>query len=382
MKITDVKVYPIQSELEQPFAFSQGWVTHRGATIVQVLTDEGLVGWGEALCMGLQSPVIAAATVRSTLGPLVIGEDPTNVEVLWHRMYNHVRDYGPKGAVVGAISAIDIALWDITAQSLGVPVYKLLGGKFRDRVQAYATGFYRVDIGSKSEHARLVAEAERHRANGFQAMKVKVGFGVQDDITLMRSIRQAVGDEVTLMMDGNHAYGVIDAVRLGLGVEDLSIRWFEEPVAPEHVDGYREVRAKLNIPIAGGEAEYTVYGFRNLVGGRAVDVVQPDVCHAGGFTACRHIAALAQAYGVQVNPHVWGSSIGQMASLHLIAALPIANHALTAPEPIFEYDTSSHPFRTQLIENPIEQKDGWITVPDTPGLGVRVNLEVLERYRV
>lgn len=381
MKIADIRVWALASDLAEPFAFSQGWVRRRGATIVEVVTDAGLSGWGEALCQGLQPPEITAATVRSALRPLLIGADASRPEVLWHRMYNQSRDYGLKGAVIGAISAVDIALWDLLGKSLNRPVHALLGGAFRERVQAYATGFYRRQ--GRGEARRLADEAQRHYASGFRAMKIKLGFGVDDDLAVMREVRAALaGAPVTLMIDTNHAYGVADAIRLGRALEDCALRWYEEPVAQEDLAGYREVRQAVGCPVAGGENEFTLFGFRDLIGARAVDVVQPDIAAAGGFTACRHIAALAHAHGVAVNPHVWGSAIGQAASLHLIAALPVAHPSLFASEPILEYDQSSHPFRRELVACPLEHADGWVAVPDGPGLGVEVNREVLAKYAV
>ena len=380
MKIIDVKSYPLRTRLEQPFAFSQGWVTYRSATIVEVVTDEGMSGWGEALCMGLQPPEVAASVVDFALKPLLLGADPSDLEPLWHRMYNHTRDYGMKGAVVGGISAVDIALWDIAGKTLGVPVCKLLGGTFRSRVEAYATGFYRT-VG-QGEAERLAKEAENHAMSGFKTMKIKVGFGLEDDIAVVRAVRGAVGEGITLMIDANHGYGVNDAIRLGRALEGVGLRWFEEPVAPEDVAGYRTVRDALGVAVAGGEGEYTLFGFRDLISRGAVDIAQPDLCHVGGFTAGKHILALAHAFGVQVNPHVWGSAIGQAASLQFVASVPISNPSLYAKEPIFEYDCSAHPFRSQLVKNPLQQKDGFIDVPMDPGLGVDVDRTVLERYRV
>ncbi|MDH5286920.1 MAG: mandelate racemase/muconate lactonizing enzyme family protein [Betaproteobacteria bacterium] len=381
MKIADIRAWALSSDLAEPFAFSQGWVRRRAATIVEVVTDEGLSGWGEALCQGLQPPEIAAATVRSALRPMLIGADASRPEVLWHRMYNQSRDYGLKGAVIGAIGAVDIALWDLLGKSLGRPVHALLGGAFRERVQAYATGFYRVR--GRGEGRRLAEEAQRHLAAGFRAMKVKLGFGVDDDLAVMREVRAALaGEPVTLMIDTNHAYGVADAIRLGRALEDCALRWYEEPVAQEDLAGYREVRNAVGCPIAGGENEFTLFGFRELIGARAVDVVQPDIAAAGGFTACRHIAALAHAHGVAVNPHVWGSAIGQAASLHLIAALPVAHPSLFADEPILEYDQSSHPFRRELVARPLAHESGWVAIPNEPGLGIEVNREVLAKYAV
>lgn len=381
MRIARVQVHVLKSPLAQPFAFSQGWVRQRSATLVEVTTDDGLTGWGEAFAQGLEPPEIAATAIEVALAPLVIGEDPRAAEVLWHRMYHATRDYGRKGSVIAAISAIDIALWDIAGKAFGVPVHVLLGGAFRADVEAYATGFYR--ISGKGEAPRLAEEALAHHAAGFRHMKVKLGYGVEDDIVVMRAIGAAIqGKGVRLMIDTNHAYGVADAIRLGRALEDFDLRWYEEPVVPEDIAGYREVRSRLSMPIAGGENEHTLYGFRELLGARAVDIAQPDIGSAGGFTACRHIATLAQSHGIQVNPHVWGSAVAQAASLQLIAALPVANHSIHAEPPILEYDRSSHPFRRDLIASPIEQgADGRVAIPTKPGLGIEIRRDTLERYK-
>jgi len=379
MKVTQVRAHVLRSKLEQPFSFSQGWVSSRGATLVEVQTDDGITGWGEALCQGLQPPEIAAAAINHALKDLVVGQDPLQPEVLWHRMYHYTRDYGQKGAVVGAISAIDIALWDICGKARNTPVAKLLGGMFRTRVEAYATGFYRVK--GKGDAPRLAQEAEGHVAKGFRALKIKLGFGIEDDLAVMRSLRDvAKGKEV--MIDTNHAYGVAEAIRLGRELEEMGwrLRWYEEPVVQEDLDGYAEVRRALATPIAGGENEYTGFGFKQLFAQRCLDVAQPDICIAGGFTGCRHIVALAHAHGVQVNPHVWASAVGQAASLQLIAAIPVANHALFPSDILLEFDTSSHPFRNELTSHPLQQKDGWVEIPQRPGLGITVNRTVLEKY--
>ncbi|MGA7971186.1 MAG: mandelate racemase/muconate lactonizing enzyme family protein [Pseudolabrys sp.] len=380
MKITDIAIHVLKTPLTEPFAFSQGWVRQRAATLVEVTTDEGISGWGEAFAQGLEPPEIAATVIDKALRPLVMGADPRDTEVLWHRMYHMTRDYGRKGSVIAGISAIDMALWDIAGKFYNAPVYQLLGGAFRTRVQPYATGFYRIQ--GQGEGKRLAEEALRHFEAGFSLMKVKLGYGVDDDIACMREIGRAIeGKPITLMVDTNHAYGRAEALRLGRALEDYDLRWYEEPVAPEDIEGYVEMRRKLSMPIAGGENEHTLYGFRALLGAGAVDVAQPDIGSCGGITAARHIMALAQSHGVQVNPHVWGSAIAQAASLQVIAAVPIAHHSLYAQEPVLEYDRSSHPFRQQLISEPIQQVDGWITIPSKPGLGVEVDRAVLERYR-
>ncbi|MEZ5739917.1 MAG: mandelate racemase/muconate lactonizing enzyme family protein [Burkholderiaceae bacterium] len=381
MKITDLRVHVLQSPLTEPFAFSQGWVKQRSATLVEVITDEGLTGWGEAFAQGLEPPQIAATVIESALKPLVLGANPLDTEVLWFRLYNQSRDYGRKGSVISAISAIDIALWDIAGQAHGVPVASLLGGAFRTQVQPYATGFYRVS--GQGEAGRLADEACRHRAAGFTRMKVKLGYGVDDDLLVMQAVQRAIdGQGVRLMIDTNHAYGRAEALRLGRALADYDLVWYEEPVVPEDVQGYAEMRARLTMPIAGGENEHTLYGYRDLLSQGGLDIAQPDLGSCGGLTAGRHIVTLAQSFGVQVNPHVWGSAVAQAASLQLIAALPVAHHSLFAQQPLLEYDQSAHPFRRDLVAAPIEMVDGMVAIPDRPGLGLEIRRDVLARYRI
>jgi D-galactarolactone cycloisomerase len=379
MKITELKVHVLRSPLDEPFAFSQGWVRQRSATLVEVRTDDGRVGWGEAFAQGLEPPQIAAATIEHALAPLVTGRDPLDTEVLWHRMYHHTRDYGRKGSVVAAISAVDTALWDIAGKFHGLPIHKLLGGAFRTRIQPYATGFYRIE--GQGEAARLADEALRHFDAGFTLMKVKLGYGVEDDIACMNAIGRALqGKPVRLMVDTNHAYGRAEALRLGRALADFDLRWYEEPVVPEDRQGYAEMRRQLPMPIAGGENEHTLFGFGELLGAGCVDVAQPDIGSCGGLTAGRHIAALAQAHGVMVNPHVWGSAVAQAAAVQYLAVLPVAHHSLFATQPVLEYDRSAHPFRQQLVTRPLQMLDGWVDVPDAPGLGIEVDRQVLQRF--
>ena len=381
MKITAIRTHILKSPLAQPFAFSQGWVPTRSATLVEIITDGGPVGWGEAFAQGMEAPEIAAAAIEHALAPLLVGQDPLDIEVLWHRMYHRTRDFGRKGSVIAAISGIDIALWDLAGKHYGVPISRLLGGAFRSTVQPYATGFYRVE--GQGEAKRLAEEAQQHYDAGFRAMKIKLGFGVDDDIAVMRAIGRAVeGKDVTLMVDSNHAYGRVEALRLGYVLDEYDMRWYEEPVAPEDIDGYAELRSKLRTPIAGGENEHTLYGFGELMRRRAIDIAQPDIGSCGGVTALRHIAVLGQAQGIEINPHVWGSAVAQAASLQVLAALPVTHHSLFAREPILEYDRSSHPFRRELVTEPMSLTDGVVRIPDGPGLGIELVPEALERYRV
>lgn len=380
MKIDRIDVHVLKSPLETPFAFSQGWVHQRSATLVEIGTDDGLTGWGEAFCQGLEPPEIAAAAIERCFAPMLIGQNPLDIERLWFSMYNRSRDFGRKGAVMAAISAIDIALWDLAGKYYGQPVHQLMGGAFRRKVEPYATGFYRTR--GQGEQERLAEEAVRHSENGFRFMKVKLGFGVSDDVAVMEAIRTSLGSrDATLMVDTNHAYGRTEAAYLGDAMAAMGLRWYEEPLVPEDLKGYAALRKRLPMAIAGGENEHGLYGFRALFEAEAVDVAQPDVGSCGGLTAARHITVLAQAHGVEVNPHVWGSAVAQAASLHLLASLPDAHHSLFARQPILEYDQSDHPFRRELTTTPLEMHGGWVTVPEAPGLGIEIRRDILQRFR-
>ena len=378
--IKDIIVHIIKSKLEIPFAFTQGWVNQRSATLVEIQTCDGLIGWGEAFCQGLEPPEISATVIDVALKPLLLNQSPLDIEVLWHKMYNMTRDYGRKGSVISAISAIDIALWDIAGQFYNQPIYQLLGGAFRKKIKPYATGFYRIK--GKGEAKRLSDEAITHYENGFDHMKVKLGFGLQDDIECMKSINEILeGKNVTLMIDTNHAYGRSEALYLGHALKEYNLRWYEEPVVPEDISGYAELRSKLKMPIAGGENEHTLFGYRSLFENDAVDIAQPDIGSCGGITSAKHIIALAHSFGVEVNPHVWGSAIAQAASIQVIAAIPTTHHSIFAKSPILEYDQSSHPFRRDLLNKPIELEDGFVNVSSKPGLGIDVKISTIKKYK-
>ena len=381
IKIIDVTVHVIKSKLDKPFAFSQGWVNERSATLIEIKTNEGIVGWGEAFCQGLEPPEISAAVIENALKPILLEQCPLNIEVLWHKMYSTTRDYGRKGSVISAISAVDIALWDIAGKYYNEPIHQLLGGAFRNKIKPYATGFYRLK--GKGEANRLAEEALSHYENGFDHMKVKLGFGIEDDLKCMESIYSVLKNKnVTLMIDTNHAYGRSEALLLGKQLEDYRLRWYEEPVVPEDINGYSELKSKLNIPIAGGENEHTLFGFKSLFESNAVDIAQPDIGSCGGITGAKQIINLAHSFGVEVNPHVWGSAIAQAASIQVIASIPVTHFSIFPREPILEYDQSSHPFRRELLTSPIELVNGMINVPKGKGLGIDINLNTIKKYKI
>ena len=377
MKIREVRSYVLKHPLPEAeiFGSSKGWHTVRQALLVEILTDEGLSGFGEAY--GPPGP--SRALVDELYVPRLLGRDPLEHAVIWEDLYNTFRDYGRKGWPVAAISAIDIALWDLKGKALGQPVARLLGGPFRTQIRAYATGLYRHRV--EDNAGALAHEAEAYAAEGFRAMKMKVGFGLDEDVRNVRAVRTAIGPDRDLAMDANHAYDAGQAIRLARKVEACDLAWFEEPVVPEDVDGYCQVKTAAGMPIAGGESEYARWGFRDLCVRRAVDILQPDLCGCGGFTEAWRIAALASAHGLTVFPHVWGTAVGLFASLQLAAALPPNPPAMLPGELLFELDRTPNPLRDTLAQSPLKRAGDILELPGGPGLGLEIDRRVLERYR-
>jgi D-galactarolactone cycloisomerase len=375
VKIRDIKTYQLDTELAEPFAYSQAWYERRGALLVEIVGEDGLSGWGEAF-----GPPVLTAPIVEFYKTLLVSGDAFATELHWQNLYNRLRDHGQKGLAIEALSAIDIALWDLKARSLGLPVHRLMGGPLRSRVQAYATGFYRKRGGDPVSY--LIDEAQRRTDAGFTAIKLKLGFGIDEDISLCQSIRRAVGEAMTIMVDANHAYDAVAAIRLGRHIEELGIFWFEEPVPPEDLQGYREIKSALRIPIAGGEAEFTRWGFRPILADRALDILQPDVCAAGGLSECKKIADMANAFGIRVNPHVWGTGVALAASLQLLAILPDNPPSLNPIPPLLEFDQSEHPMRMAILTEPISHQAGWVEVPRGPGLGIEIDRAAISKFLV
>ncbi len=374
-RIRALRTHVLEAPLKEPFAYSQAWYDRRGAMLVEITTEDGVTGWGEAY-----GPARLTAPVAAFYGELLVGRDAMATEAIWQDLYNRLRDHGQKGLAIEALSAVDIALWDIRGRVLGEPVHRLLGGPIRDRVTAYATGLYRR---RRDDHERyLREEAAGYAAEGFRAMKLKTGFGVAHDIAMTKAVRAEIGAGIGLMVDANHAYDATAAIRYGRAVEHLDIGWFEEPVPPEDLAGYREVRRALSIPIAGGEAEFTRFGMRALMAEpRAVDILQPDIAAAGGISECRKISDMAAAFGLRCNPHVWGTGVALAAALQWLAVIPHNPPGLFPEEPLLEFDRSEHPLRQAVLTQPIEHMGGVVAVPTGPGLGIEVDRTALDRFR-
>lgn len=387
MKITKITSHVLQYDLPELLGYSQQYYSKRSAHLVEVETDEGITGWGE--CFGPGNVAIAnRVIVEKMIQPLILGDDPLGRDVIWHKVYNQLRDHGQKGMPLQCLSGVDIALWDIAGKVAGLPLSKLLGGNFRDTIAVYGYGMMLRPEPTVELAARFEDEATMIRDMGFAATKMKVGFGPKDDIVLAKAVRKGVGDDFRFMVDANHCYTTSDAFYVGRALGDLDAYWFEEPVAPEDLDGYRELRAGLTVNISGGEAEFNRWGWRGLLESRGLDIAQPEVCALGGVTEYLRVLALCHAHFTPVINHVWGSAIAVATNLHLLAAMPTLPGGLHPWEPMLEFDTTDNKFRDELlteplsIQNQIKTNGGSVSIPTGPGLGVEPDRDFIRHYEI
>ena len=337
--------------------------------IVVLTTDDGLIGYGEAKAP--VAPQVTKQIIDLLLAEIVLGADPRDVTVLWERMYAGMRVRGHRaGFYLEAISGVDIALWDLAGKASGMPIYQLLGGSFRESVRVYASGLPALDANAPEEqHQQLAAEAREFKKEGYTGLKMALGKGIPGDLKSIRSVREAVGDEFIIYADAAGAYDTAQAMRLGRELEELGVAWFEMPIFPEDIDGYAELARELTIPIA-LDSLTSRYETAEFIRRRALDVVQPDVCRAGGITECRRIAELADAFGLAFAPHISiGSAIHFVASSHLASAMP---NTITS-----EYWIGKNPIGNSILEEPFVMKDGYMRTPSGPGLGVKINRKAL-----
>jgi L-alanine-DL-glutamate epimerase-like enolase superfamily enzyme len=387
-RISYVKTYQVAYPLDAPLSDSIHYMPVRAALLVELGTDDGEVGIGESAIYGGPASVVETM-IHDELAPRILGEDPTRPEWLWQVMTARSHQHGDGGVLPAAISGLDIALWDLLARKANLPLYRLLGG-YRDEVRAYASaGFYAEgkDTGGLADEARGYVEA------GFRHVKIKVGRTTDtpvnplvhmeapdfaavtfaEDLRRVGAVRKAIGEDVHLMVDANNAWTRPTALEAGREFERLGVHWFEEPVPTDDREGSAALAAALTVPIAGYETRTGLAGFRDLITDGAVGIVQPDVIWSGGITACRRIAALAVAAGLPCVPHVFSTAVSLAANLHFIASIPNSY--------LLEFDQNPNALRTELLDQPIEpDKRGIVTVPDGPGLGVRLDPETLRRY--
>ena len=386
--ISYVKTYQVAYPLDAPLSDSIHYMPVRAALLVELGTDDGEVGIGESAIYGGPASVVETM-IHDELAPRILGEDPTRPEWLWQVMTARSHQHGDGGVLPAAISGLDIAMWDLLARRAGLPLYRLLGG-YRNEVRAYASaGFYAEgkDAGGLADEVRGYVEA------GFRHVKIKVGRTTDtpvnplvhmdapdfatvtfaEDLRRVGAVRKAIGEDVHLMVDANNAWTKPTALEAGREFERLGVHWFEEPVPTDDRVGSAALAAALAVPIAGYETRTGLAGFRDLIADGAVGIVQPDVIWSGGITACRRIAALAVAAGLPCVPHVFSTAVSLAANLHFIASIPNSY--------LLEFDQNPNALRTELLDRPIEpDASGIVTVPDGPGLGVRLDPETLRRY--
>jgi len=374
MKITSITSFLLSDKLDESFYFSQFEYTSRLICVVKITTDAGIAGWGEGY-----GPAGVIRAAIDFFAPLVIGRDPLHAEPIWNDMFRRALDYARKGVMLSAISAIDIALWDIRGKALGQSVSTLLGGRFREKVETYATGLY-FTRSPGDTRKKLASEALLYKSQGYRAMKMKVGLGLRADIENAAAVREAIGGEIKLMVDSNHAYLCREALELARALEPLNIHWFEEPLHPDDYDGYRELRRRTTIPLAAGECEFLRAGFRQLLEGRCVDFIQPETCATGGITEAKKIADLAHAHHVEMTPHNWGTGIAVAANLHLAANLCYPPGRMAANQPLLEFDRSPNRLREELLAHPFKATNGFLDVPAGAGLGIEIDEDKLNFF--
>ena len=388
MKITAVESIPLVYPYEKPIYDASFKAAQRQAILVRIDTDAGISGWGEAASFG--GPLESTATViDKELAPRILGADPFQVERIWQILYHQSWQHGRGGIVVCALSGIDIALWDIIGKATKTPLYRILGG-YSNQVRAYASGgFYTPGKGVKE----LVAELTGYAARGYTAVKMKVGrngtalnplevmpdpdycLSLDEDLARVEAVRKALGREVQLLVDANAAWDVHTALLAGRHFDRLGVAMFEEPISTDNIEGSAQLARQLDLKIAGYESEQLLYNFARMISSQAVDVVQPDLSWAGGITECRKIAAFAAAYHKEVAPHCFSSAVCLMASLHFLASLPNAG--------LLEMDQNPNGLRTEIVDNPIViGADGCVRVPERPGLGIEINEDAVEKYRI
>ena len=388
MKITSIKSHVLRYELEKELGYSQQYYKHRTAHLVEVQTDDGITGWGE--CFGPGNIALANKfIVEKVIQPLILGEDPLNKEHIWQKVYNLLRDSGQKGMPIQALSGVDIALWDILGKKTSTPLYQLIGGKCNSQIPVYGYGMMLQNKPVEELISLFKEESKEIKAKKFKAMKMKVGIGPEDDLKLVQAVRDSVGNDFKLMVDANHAYNLKDAFYVGKGLDELDIYWFEEPVAPEDYNGYKELKQKISTSIAGGEAEFTKYGWNKLINNNCIDIAQPEVCGLGGITEYLKVAALAQANFVPIVNHVWGSAVSIAVNLHLLTAQPDMPGGLFPSKSMLEFDTTEkNIFITDLpkedfsILDQVKNNNGFASIKDNHGIGINPKDEFIKEFEV
>lgn len=360
-------------KLDRPLRWGAMSVNSKGGVIVRVSTDEGLVGLGEA-GFSVEYFSTVGPVVNKRLAPLLIGQDPLRIGNLWERMYEATHMWGRRGIETYALSGVDIALWDLLGKVTGAPIYRLLGTS-KETVRAYFAP-------SLKGPEEIAAESVEAVEAGYTALKLRVGLGLETDEKIVSGVRDAVGEEVELLVDANMAYDRRTALRMARIFEELGVVWFEEPIMSrslsQYISEHRWLAERVErLRIAGGESLFTRYEYVDLLEPRVFDILQPDCVSVGGISEAKRVADMASAWNIMCVPHIASSSgtgIGLAAGLQLILAC--------ANAPLIEFDAYGGPGWEGLLEEPIQLKEGYVSAPDQPGLGIELVPDALERYRL
>ena len=363
MKIDHIETIHLRFEYADGFTYAGGKCTARVTSLIKVHADDGRVGIGSVY----SHPGLVELIVQRHLAPLLVGDDPTDIESLWWKMYRATRWYGRKGAALSALGGIDTACYDLLGQARGQPIWKLLGGR-QPRCAAYASALLWKDVPALAEEAAGLV------ARGFRRMKVRLGRGDDYDRAAVRAVRQAIGESCDLMCDGSMRYDLEGTRSLGHFLAKQGVFWFEEPFEPEAIDDYAALRGTIGVPLAAGENEFGLQGFRELLRAKAVDIVQPDACRCGGISEVRKVAELARTFGARVAPHTWSDAVAVTANAHVVAAI---DNGITV-----EVDQTGNPFIEELLVEPLRIIDGELQLSEAPGLGLALNEAVVDRYRL
>ena len=363
MKIDRLETIHLCFEYDEGFTYAGGTCSGRVTTLVLVHTDTGAVGVGS----GYSHPGLMELILAHQLAPFLTGEDPTQVETLWDKMYRITRWYGRKGAAMTALGAVDTALWDLRGQAAGEPVWRLLGGQ-QTSCPAYASALLWNDVD------QLAAEAAGHIERGFRRVKMRLGRSTEYDVAAVQAVRRAIGAENDMLVDGSMRYNDQTAREMARQLEANGAFWFEEPFEPENLDAFASLRGDVQVPLAAGENEFGLQGFRELIRSQAVDIVQPDASRCGGISEVKRVADAAHAAGLRVATHSWSDAVAIVANAHVISAVP---NGITV-----EVDQTGNPLVEQLLDEPLQIANGQIALSDAPGLGITVNREVIDAYRL
>jgi D-galactarolactone cycloisomerase len=375
-EITSIDAIPVSHTLDagRGLGSARGIHRDRQTTLVRLETGKGTVGWGEAF-----APARAvAALIEDVLAERVLGMDPADTETFVEESYTRTYHFGRSAMMRSAVSGIDVACWDIRGKRRDTPINQLLGSGGVDSVTPYASTGYVTEWGQD-----IAEPIEAALEEGFSAAKIKIGRGIEDDVDRVRTTREILGPDATLMVDYNGNYRPKQAIRSATRLEEFDIAWIEEPVPAEQYDALATVTDAVDVPVAAGEAHFSRFEFDRLIEDRTVDVVQPNLGRCGGFTDAQFLARRATTENVAVRPHVWNSAIGVAAALHFAASVPDYPHAENVPEPLlFEFDRSENPLRSDLLETPLDPTGGELAVPDGPGLGVTPDTDWIEAHRI